>query len=71
MVRWSALGLVMIESQMTALLLCGLPSLVKAAGVVQSAVTYTKICFVFHVKRDERSASSENLMMAYSSLRDE
>lgn len=62
--KWSALGLVMMLSQMTAELLV-LP------GPVQSAVTYTKSCFVFHVKREERSASREKRMMAYSSFFEE
>ena len=38
-----------------------------AAGYV--AVTYRKTCFVFQVKRSERSRSRSNLTCAYSSER--
>jgi hypothetical protein len=62
--RWSALGLVMMLSQMTA-------ELLALSGPVQSAVTYTKSCLVFHVKSEERSASREKRMMAYSSFLEE
>jgi hypothetical protein len=64
LVRWSALGLVMIESQITALFV----ALVVLALSGHSAVTYTKTCFVFQVKSELRSASRLNLMMAYSSF---
>lgn len=62
--RWSALGLVMMESQITAELVT-----LRAPG--HSAVTYTKTCFVFQWKRLERSASREKRMIAYSSFLDE
>ena len=50
----------MIVSQMTA------SFVVLLEG--QVADTYTKICFVFHVKREEKSAESEKRMCAYSSF---
>ena len=53
----------MMLSQMTAWLVAFWPG---ADG--HSAVTYTKSCLVFQVKSDDRSASRENLIMAYSSF---
>lgn len=64
--RWSALGLVMMLSQMTASLV---ELTLLASG--HSAVTYTKRDLVFQVKREVRFASMENLIMAYSSFFEE
>ena len=54
----------MMLSQMTALFV----AFVELEESGHSAVTYTNSCFVFHVKRELRSASRLNLMMAYSSF---
>lgn len=63
--RWSELGLVMILSQMTAVLVA---SVALVCSSPHSAVTYTKTCFVFHVKSDDRSASRWKRTTAYSSF---
>jgi hypothetical protein len=68
--RWSADGAVMMLSQMTAWLVALAPDPDPPADG-HSAVTYTKRFLVFQVKSDERSASSENLIMAYSSFLEE
>ena len=43
-------------------------SLSPVVELGQVAVTKTKTCLVFQVKREEKSADRENLMLAYSSL---
>lgn len=68
--RWSELGAVMMLSQITAWLVAFCPDPDPPADG-HSAVTYTNSCFVFQVKSVERSASSENLMIAYSSFLEE
>lgn len=66
--KWSAEGLVIIESQITAsLTISPFPSL-ASVEFGHEADTYTKTCFVFQVKRDERSADREKRIMAYSSF---
>lgn len=73
--KWSADGLVMMLSQITAWFVAFFPpwplvsSDPRPSG--HSAVTYTNTCLVFHVNRLDRSASRLNLMMAYSSFLDE
>lgn len=72
--RWSALGAVMMLSQMTAWFVAFCPPPDPDPDPDpdgHSAVTYTKSCFVFHVKSDDRSASSENFIIAYSSFLEE
>lgn len=70
--KWSADGLVMMLSQMTAWFVA-LPPLTLSVFLLSghSAVMYTNTCLVFHVNRLDRSASRLNLMMAYSSFLDE
>lgn len=64
--RWSAVGLVMMVSQMTASLVRTVRLAAPASGHV--ADTYTKICLVFQWKSDEKSAWRENRIDAYSSF---
>jgi hypothetical protein len=56
----------MIVSQITASFVR--TDLFAASLSGHDAVTYTNTCFVFQVKRDERSADKEKRIEAYSSL---
>jgi hypothetical protein len=64
--RWSAVGLVMIVSQITASLVCTVLLVEEASG--QDADTQTKICLVFQWNREEKSAEREKRIEAYSSF---
>jgi hypothetical protein len=56
----------MIVSQITASFVQTVLFAASFSG--HDAVTYTNTCFVFHEKRDERSADKEKRIEAYSCL---
>lgn len=64
--RWSAVGLVMMVSQITASFVCRVLFAASASG--HDADTYTKTCLVFQEKSEDKSAEREKRIEAYSSF---
>ena len=64
--KWSALGFVIIVSQITASFVVFWVEEGSVEG--HEAETQTNTCLVFQVKREERSVVRENLICAYSSF---